>query len=242
MTETEDNIKWMLESLRERNQEFKPEVIMADEGFNERAIIKEIFPKSTVPICLFHSSRSFKREIIDKVLGLAEGKQVVLKELFESMCYAKSEGEYAKHYQHFMNAALLHVQKYFGKNWQNIRQEGVLSFVFPCGNFLNTTNNRVKRFNGKLKSVIESYSSLEEFLHDLFTALYVTRNERNYKAAINYQKRKVLRYLPGFIHEQYATLLTSYAALFVTQQIEYLHRVGNMTENYNGVFHVHSSR
>ena len=141
-----------------------------------------------------------------------------------------------------MNAAPLYVQKYFDKNWHNIRQEWVLSFGFSCGNFLNTTNNRVESFNGKLKSVIESYSSLEEFLHGLFTTLYAMRNERNHKAAINYQKRKVLKYLPISIQEQYATLLTSYAAGFVTQQIEYLDRVGNMTENRNGVFHVRSSR
>ena len=242
VAETEDNVRWMLESLRERNPEFKPRVFMADKDFNERAIIKELFPTATVLICLFHSLRSFKREISDKALGLPEGTQVVLKELFQSMCYAKSEDEYTKHYEHFMNAAPLHVQKYFDKNSHNIRQEWVLSFVFSCGNFLNTTNNRVESFNGKLKSVIESYSSLEDFLHGLFTTLYATRNERNHKAATNYQKRKVLKYLPGSIQEQYTTLLTSYAAGFVTQQIEYLDRVGNMTENRNGVFHVHSSR
>ena len=172
VAETEDNVRWMLESLRERNPEFKPRVFMADKEFNERAIIKELFPTATVLICLFHSLRSFKREISDKALGLPEGTQVVLKELFQSMCYAKSEDEYTKHYEHFMNAAPLHVQKYFDKNSHNIRQEWVLSFVFSCGNFLNTTNNRVESFNGKLKSVIESYSSLEEFLHGLFTTLY----------------------------------------------------------------------
>ena len=73
VAETEDNVKWMLESLRERNPEFKPRVFMADKDFNERAIIKELFPTATVLICLFHSLRSFKREISDKALGLAEG-------------------------------------------------------------------------------------------------------------------------------------------------------------------------
>ena len=87
-----------------------------------------------------------------------------------------------------MNVSSLHVQKYLDKNWHIIRQEWVLSFAFSCGNLLNTTNNRLESFNGKLKSVIESYSSLEEFLHGLFTTLSATQNERNYKAAINYQK------------------------------------------------------
>ena len=157
-------------------------VFMADKDFNERAMIKELFPTATVLIWSFHSLRSCKRKISDKALGLAEGAQVVLKELLHSMCYAKSEDEYTKHYENFMNAAPLHVQKYFDKNWHNIRQEWVLSFVFSCSNFLNTTNNRVESFNGKLKSIIQSYSSLEEFLHGLFTTLYATRNERNHKA------------------------------------------------------------
>ena len=103
VAETEDSVRWMLESLRERNPEFKPKVFMADKDFNERAIIKELFPTATVLICLFHSLRSFKREISDKALGLAEGTQVVIKKLFQSMCYAKSEDEYTKHYEHFMN-------------------------------------------------------------------------------------------------------------------------------------------
>ena len=213
------------EFTRERKQEFKPSVFTADEDFNERVIIKELFPTATVLICLFHSLLLLKREASDKALELAEGTQVVLKELVQSMCYAKSEDEYTKHYEHFMNAAPLHVQKYFNEDWYNTRQEWVLSFVFSCGNFLNPTDNRVESFNGKLKSVIESYRSLEEFC--------ATRNERN--------QRKVL-YLPGSIQEQYATQLTLYAAGFVTQQIEYLGRVGSITENHNGIFHVHSSR
>ena len=67
--ETEDNMKSMLERLRERNPEFKPRVFMPGKDFNERAIIKELFPTSTVLMCLFHSLRSFKREKSDKTLG-----------------------------------------------------------------------------------------------------------------------------------------------------------------------------
>ena len=91
-----------VQSLRERNPEFKPRVFMADKDFNERAIIKELFPTAAVLICLPHSLRSFKREISDKALRLAEGAQVVLKELFQIMCCARSEHEYTKHYERFM--------------------------------------------------------------------------------------------------------------------------------------------
>ena len=121
VTETEDNVKWVLQSLQEKNPE---RVFIVDKDFNERAIIKELFPTATVLICLFHSLRSFKREISDKALGLAEGAQVLLKELFQSMCYARSEDEYTKHYERFMNAAPLHVQKYFNKNWHKLGKSG----------------------------------------------------------------------------------------------------------------------
>ena len=60
-----------VQSLRERNPEFKPRVFMADKDFNERAIIKELFPTAAVLICLPHSLRSFKREISDKALRSA---------------------------------------------------------------------------------------------------------------------------------------------------------------------------
>jgi len=36
--------------------------------------------------------------------------------------------------------------------------------TYNTGNFLNTTNNRLESFNGKLKSVIPTFSNLEEFL------------------------------------------------------------------------------
>ena len=39
VAETKDNMKWMLESSRERNPEFKPRVFMAEKDFNERTII-----------------------------------------------------------------------------------------------------------------------------------------------------------------------------------------------------------
>ena len=121
VTETEDNVKWVLQSLQEKNPE---RVFIVDKDFNERAIIKELFPTATALICLFHSLRSFKREISDKALGLAEGAQLLLKELFQSMCYARSEDEYTKHYERFMNAAPLHVQKYFNKNWHKLGKSG----------------------------------------------------------------------------------------------------------------------
>ena len=121
--ETEEIVGWMIQCLKDRNPEFSPGAVMADKDFNERAIIKELFPSATVLICLFHSLRSFKREISDKSLALPEGTQIILKEIFQSMCYARSAEEYNNFYQKFKKVAPMHVQSYFNKNWHNIRAE-----------------------------------------------------------------------------------------------------------------------
>lgn len=185
---------------------------------------------------------SFKREISDKSLALPEGTQIVLKEIFQSMCYARSAEEYNNSCEKFKKVAPMHVQSYFNKNWYNIKAEWVLSFVFSWGNFFNTTYNRVESFNGKLKTVIHHYSTLEQFIQGLFTILYGTRTERNHKVALNFQRRKIANYLPGSTQDQYATLLTAYAVRFVIEQIKYQDRVGNITKDIDGFYDVCSSR
>ena len=50
-------------------------VIMADKDITKRSVITECFPNSKLLICLFHTLRSFKREISSKALNLKEGQQ-----------------------------------------------------------------------------------------------------------------------------------------------------------------------
>ena len=54
----------------------------------------------------------------------------------------------------------------------------------------------------------------------LFVIFPVLRNERCYKAAVSYQKVKVVPHGPDSPQAAYTTLLTSYASSFVLQQIE----------------------
>ena len=107
--ETEENVKWMLQCLKDRNPEFSPRVVMTDKDFNKKAIIKELLPSATVLICLFHSLWSFKREISDKSLALPEGTQIFLKEIFQSMCYARSAEECNNSHEKFKKVVPMHV-------------------------------------------------------------------------------------------------------------------------------------
>lgn len=68
--------------------------------------------------------------------------------------------------------------------------------------------------------MITFYSSLETFVEMLFSTLYSLRNERDHKAATNFNKRKIHRFAKGSPEEKYSQSLTGYAANFVMKQIE----------------------
>ncbi|XP_057308124.1 uncharacterized protein LOC130646010 [Hydractinia symbiolongicarpus] len=201
---------------------------MADKDLTLRKVVKEIFPTCKLLICLFHTLRSFKREISNQSFNLRECQQVVLKELFQKMCYSKTESEYREQYDLFMKAAPEMVQSYFTENWHDIKNEWVLGDVLNVNSFLNTTNNRLESLNGKLKSVIKLYSPLEDFIDGFFTVLYSLRNERDHKAASTLLKRKVIPFNISTPQYQYSNLLTSYALNFVLNQLKEMKNVGNV--------------
>ena len=108
---------------------------------------------------------------------------------------------------------------YFNDNWHPIRNEWVLGWVLGmksnCGSFLNFTNNRLESINGKLKQVLNLYSSLEEFIDRFFIILTALRTERDHKAALMFQKVKVIPFSEDSPECQYSKLLTTYAADYV---------------------------
>ena len=80
-----------------------------------------------------------------------------------------------------------------------------------CGSFLNATNNRLESINGNLKQVISRHSSLEDYISCFFVILTALRTERDHKAAVVFQKVKVVPYNQGSPESEYSKLLTSYA-------------------------------
>ena len=193
---------------------------MADKDLNERETIKCAFPNATVLICLFHTLRTFKREVTSEKMGITQGEVDSLLEKFQEMAYARSTDQYEKIKEEFFSIASISVQSYFEKNWNPLHSEWVLGDKARSGNFLNTTNNRVESFNGKLKSVIQKYSSLEEFLDRFFSLVGTLRVERDHKAAIHFQKTKVVTYVEGSPERKYIDHLTSYTSDFVLKQLE----------------------
>ena len=180
------SLRWLLNAFKGNNVNNQPRVIMADKHLNESHILKECFPSVSVLICLFHTLRSFKREIPDKRFSLSESQNISLKALLQKMCYVRNVKDYVNTFKTFCQVAPVELRQYFLEHWHPIRSEWVLGDKCQTGNFLNTTNNRLESINSKLKSVIDCYSSLENFVKQFFNALYVLRNERDNKAAIDF--------------------------------------------------------
>ena len=123
--------------------------VMADKDINERNRISEILHVPTF-VCLFHALKSFKRELAS--LKLDAKLRDEAKTLFQKMCYSNTKEDFVFGETIFF--------KYYKEHWQPISNEWVKCFKAQKGHFLNSTNNRLESFNGKLKSVIGYKSSL----------------------------------------------------------------------------------
>ena len=56
---------------------------------------------------------------------------------------------------------------------------------------MNFTNNQLESLNGKLKQVIDRYSSLEDFMEKFSVILNALQRERDHEVATMFQKVKV---------------------------------------------------
>jgi len=230
VAENEESLKWLMETFMKNNNKCSPSVIMADKDMTFRRVIKELYPDCKLLICLFHALRSFKREICNTAFNLNVGQQAVFKEIFQKMCYSRSEVKYMEQYNLFLKTAPEMVKEYFVENWHDIRDEWVLGHVLSVNSLYNTTNNRIESFNGKLKSVIKLHSPLQELIDGFFTVLYALRNERNNKAAMSLLKRKVTSFSPTSSQYHYMVLLTSYGSNFVIRQLDDMKKIGNIVK------------
>ena len=221
ITEVASSMTWMIDTFKQHNVDWeKIRVLMADKEIGEREVLKLCLPNASVLICQFHTLQSFKREITCEKMGITTGERTLCLELVQKMTYALSNDVYNSIHEHFQRDVPKEVVKYFSENWHPIRNEWVMGLKSNCGNFLNSTNNRLESINGKLKQVITCHSSLEEFITNFFIILRALRTERDHKAAIMFQKIPVYAFPPVTPEGEYSKLLTSYALPLVIKQID----------------------
>jgi zinc finger SWIM domain-containing protein 3 len=126
---------------------------MTDKDLLERSVIKDTFSEEVI-ICIFHSMRTFSREITCEKMGISQADRNKSLEILQKMVYAKTEGEFEQFHNLLNISAPKRVIEYFDKNWYPIKDEWSMSKNLMKGCFQNTTNNRIESINAKLKSVI----------------------------------------------------------------------------------------
>ena len=72
--EEEETLRWLLSVFKEENSKScEVRAFMTDKDITERQVIKELFENASLLICLFHTLRSFKREVSVKKNGYHTG-------------------------------------------------------------------------------------------------------------------------------------------------------------------------
>ena len=240
--ETEESLQNVVDIFKKHNPSWpSTRVLMTDKDISEREILAKSFPNASLLICLFHTFRTFRREISTEKMGITAGQRNLCLELLQQMAYSPSEDKYMAIYSTFKDSAPLAVIEYFDEQWHRIRNEWALGMKYSTGNFLNGTNNRLESSNAKLKSVIARYSSLNEFVEKFFLIIRVLRSERDYKACLTVQKVPVSFHShKNAAYTDYMKYLTPYAYKFVCKQMELRDKV-KLTDNTDEEVHIVTS-
>jgi len=217
VNEQRETLEWFFNKFKECNPACSmTRVFITDKDMKERTVIKSLFPQCRLVICLFHTLRTFNREITCEKLGITPEERDKSKAIIEKLCYCKSEEDYQEMFKIFLSEAPHGLKNYFIKNWHDIREEWVTGLAFNSGNFLNATNNRLESFNSKLKSVIPTFSNLSDFFKQLFVVLKCVRSERDSKTVAIIQKRPTKQF-ENIVEYKYYKLLTPYAFNYLKQ-------------------------
>lgn len=218
--EDRGSINWMMSSFKRAYPNWSDiKCVMTDKDINERDAVKEALPAANVIICVFHTLRIFNREITTDKRNITRQQVEQTKSILQKMVYAARAEEYDLLYDDLLEMPET-VVNYFNENWHPIRDEWSLNNTFIHGNFLNTTNNRLESWNGKIRKACKSYNSLEQFIEKLLTFFAMLNTERDYKAAYLYQKVEVTSFKDNSPLGQYINLLTPYSFKFILEEFD----------------------
>lgn len=198
--------------------------IMTDKDMVERDTFKEEFPQAKTLLCLFHTLRTFRREITTEKMGISTGERSTCLEIAQKMAYAKNEDEYNELFNDMNNLKYDTFIKYMEKNWHPIRSEWVVSLQNAV-TYQNRTNNRLESINSKVVQVVRRHSILPDMFRDLDILLISLRTERDRRAALTIQKVPLNVSTPHEGQKEYLSLLTPYAYGILCKRYELLNKV-----------------
>ncbi|XP_064463415.1 zinc finger SWIM domain-containing protein 3-like [Ornithodoros turicata] len=220
MNETKTALEWMFAQFKELNPAWeKTKSVMTNKDMLERDVIKQNFPSANVIICVFHTLRTFHREVNYTKMGITASERDCALELLQKMVMSRSDELFETLQDEFDNIVAAPVKEYYNKNWRNIKYEWCTGPHFMDSNFNNITNNRLECINGKLKSLIRTHSTLEEFIESFFSLIKALNDERDQKAMSCIYKRPTEE-MSDTDALEYQKVLTPYAFNIVRKQMK----------------------
>lgn len=235
--ETKEVIKATVELFKKHNPSWdKTKVVMSDKDFTERDVFKACFPAASLNICLYHTLRSFRREITCEKMGITSAERLRVLEIVFSLAHSKTVGEYEKHLDELKQSNIRSVTDYVMENWHPIREQWVACFKDKHMNLGETTNNRLESTFSKFKSVCSRYASLLQFCTEFMSVLQCLREERNHHYVMTISRRQT-----EFEHlckdlQDYSKTLTPYAFRFVRGQYESVSKVDVLSRKGSSEF------
>ena len=138
----------MVEIFKENNSDWgKTQTIMSDKDFNEREVFASEFPGAELLICLFHTQKTFRREVTTEKMGIRVEERNLCLEIIQKMTYAKSMEQYESLRSELHATRIQSVIDYFEENWHPIHVQWVEGLKAANLTFLNRTNIRLESIN-----------------------------------------------------------------------------------------------
>ena len=153
--------------------------IMADTDLTERDFLRHELPDASLLVCLYHTLRTFRREVTPEKLSITPAERTLSLPLLEGMASAESAAAYEQLYAQFSASVPGTVREYFDKNWHGVRQEWVACYTLGHDNCMMNANNHLESLNQKLKTVMKQDTTV--FYRHLTMCLSSLRVERGHR-------------------------------------------------------------
>ena len=240
-----EETKDVIEAAVQLFQKFNPnwgetQVIMSDKDFTERDAFAKCFPSASLNICLFHTLRSFRREVTCEKMGISSAERLRCLEILTQLAYSKSPSSYECHLK-ALNDASKSVREYVVKNWLPVKEQWVSCFKDNDLNLGETTNNRLECTFSKIKSVCSKYASLVQFFHEFFSVLSSLRSERDHHYLMTLARKSTEHKNLNVGLRLYADYLTPYSFNFINKQFSLIDSLATAIDTGKGTFQFSSS-
>ncbi|XP_031329334.1 protein FAR1-RELATED SEQUENCE 5-like isoform X1 [Photinus pyralis] len=221
--ESKSAIEVMIKTFKYKNEAWvKTVTILTDKDMTERNIFKNEFPHADVLLCLFHTLRTFRREITIERMAIKKETREKCLQVIQKIAYSATLKEYNINYEELQKLDVKNVLKYYDENWHNIKNEWVEGLKSSCFTLNNSTTNRLESINQKIKSGVDRHSSLCQFYTDFKTVLQSLRIDRDHSAQLLLYKTPVTHYQTSSTEYRYMKLITAFAWSHLEKQFKSL--------------------